>query len=160
MTDDKILEITKDVHWVGILDRELVTFDVVMHTPYGTTYNSYFINAEKKTLVETVKDKYFPVFLEKLKQLTDPAELEYIVVNHTEPDHSGSLGKLLELCPNATVVGSGNAIRYLKDMLGREFKHLQVRDGDVLDLGNKKIKVIGLSSRQGHYSPSLSQNRT
>ena len=48
MIDDKILEITKDVHWLGVLDRELVTFDVVMHTPYGTTYNSYFINAEKK----------------------------------------------------------------------------------------------------------------
>jgi NADH oxidase (H2O-forming) len=143
MTDDKILEVGKDVHWVGVLDRELVTFDVVMHTPYGTTYNSYFINAEKKALVETVKDKYFGVFLEKLKQLTDPAELEYIIVDHTEPDHSGSLGKLLDLAPNATVVGSGNAIRYLKDMLGRDFKHKQVRDGDIIDLGNRKVRVIG-----------------
>ena len=153
MIDDKILEITKDVHWVGVLDRELVTFDVVMHTPYGTTYNSYFINAEKKTLVETVKDKYFPTFLEKLKQLTDPAELEYIIVNHTEPDHSGSLHQLLEVAPNATIVGSGNAIRYLKDMLGRDFKHLQVRDGDVLDLGNKKIKVIGAANL--HWPDSI-----
>jgi len=153
MIDDKILEITKDVHWLGVLDRELVTFDVVMHTPYGTTYNSYFINAEKKALVETVKDKYFPVFLEKLKQLTDPAELEYIVVNHTEPDHSGSLSKILEIAPNATVVGSGNAIRYLKDMLGRDFKHLQVRDGDVLDLGNKKIQVIGAANL--HWPDSI-----
>ena len=143
MIDDKILEITKDVHWVGVLDRELVTFDVVMHTPYGTTYNSYFINAEKKALVETVKEKYFPVFVEKLKQLTNPADLEYIIVNHTEPDHSGSLSKLLEIAPNATVLGSGNAIRYLKDMIGFEFKHKQVRDGDVIDLGNKKIRVIG-----------------
>ena len=143
MIDDKILELTSDVHWVGVLDRELVTFDVVMQTPYGTTYNSYFINAEKKTLVETVKDKYFPVFLAKLEKFCNPADLEYIIVDHTEPDHSGGLGKLLELAPNAKVVGSGNAIRYLKDMLGREFAHIQVKDGDVLDLGNKKIRVIG-----------------
>jgi NADH oxidase (H2O-forming) len=143
MIDDKVLEISKDVHWVGVLDRELVTFDIVMHTPYGTTYNSYFINAEKKALVETVKDRYMDTFLAKLKTFCDPSELEYIIVNHTEPDHSGSLGKLLELAPNAKVVGSGNAIKYLVNMLGREFPHIQVRDGDVIDLGNKKIRVIG-----------------
>ncbi|NVO21038.1 MAG: FprA family A-type flavoprotein [Bacteroidetes bacterium] len=143
MIDDKILEITKDVHWVGVLDRELVTFDIVMHTPYGTTYNSYFINAKKKALVETVKDKYLDTFLAKLKTFCDPSELEYIIVNHTEPDHSGSLGKILEIAPDAKVVGSGNAIRYLVNMLGREFPHLQVKDGDVIDLGNKKIRVIG-----------------
>lgn len=143
MIDDKILEITKDVNWVGVLDRELLTFDVVMHTPYGTTYNSYFINADKKVLVETVKDKYFPVFLEKLKRLTDPTEIQYIVLNHTEPDHSGSLSKLLDVAPNAVVLGSGIAIRYLKDMIGHDFPHRQVKDGDVIDLGNKKLRVIG-----------------
>ncbi len=153
MNDDKILEITKDVYWVGVLDRELVSFDVVMQTPYGTTYNSYFINADKKTLVETVKDKYFTTFLAKLKTFCDPAELEYIIVNHTEPDHSGSLGKLLEIAPNAKVVGSGNAIRYLKDMLGRDFLHIQVKDGDVIDLGNKKIRVI--SAPNLHWPDSM-----
>jgi len=143
MVYDKILEVTKDVHWVGVLDRELVTFDIVMHTPYGTTYNSYFINAEKKALVETVKEKYMDIFMAKLKTFCDPSELEFIIVNHTEPDHSGSLGMLLDLAPNAKVVGSGNAIKYLVNMLGREFPHIQVKDGDVIDLGNKKIRVIG-----------------
>ncbi len=153
MIDNKILDVSNDVKWIGVLDRELVTFDVVMHTPYGTTYNSYFINAEKKTIVETVKDKYFPVFLEKLKELTNPEEIEYIIVNHTEPDHSGSLGKLLAIAPNATVVGSGNALRYLKDMLGHDFKQKQVRDGDILDLGNKKVKVIGAANL--HWPDSI-----
>lgn len=153
MIDNKILDVSANVKWIGVLDRELVTFDVVMHTPYGTTYNSYFINADKKTIVETVKDKYFPVFLEKLKQLTNPEEIEYIIVNHTEPDHSGSLGKLLDIAPHATVVGSGNALRYLKDMLGRDFRQMQVRDGDILDLGNKKIKVIGAANL--HWPDSI-----
>lgn len=143
MTDNKTLPIAQDVHWVGVLDRELVTFDIVMHTPYGTTYNSYFINAERKALVETVKDKYFDVFLAKLKTFCEPSELEYIIVNHTEPDHSGGLKKLLEIAPNARVVGSGNAIRYLGHMIGHEFPHIQVKDGDVIDLGNKQLRVIG-----------------
>jgi len=143
MTDTMTLPISPDVHWVGVLDRELVTFDIVMHTPYGTTYNSYFINAKRKALVETVKDKYFDTFLDKLKTLCDPSELEYIIVDHTEPDHSGGLKKLLELTPKAKVVGSGNAIRYLENMLGYTFPHIQVKDGDIIDLGNKKIRVIG-----------------
>jgi flavorubredoxin len=153
MIDNKILPITQDVHWVGVLDRELVTFDIVMHTPYGTTYNSYFISAEKKALVETVKDKYFDVFLNKLKTFCDPSELEYIIVDHTEPDHSGGLGKLLKLAPNAKVVGSGNAIRYLENMLGGTFPHIQVKDGDVIDLGNKKIRIIGAANL--HWPDSI-----
>lgn len=143
MTDTKTFPLSLDVHWVGVLDRELVTFDIVMHTPYGTTYNSYFINAQRKALVETVKDKYFDTFLDKLKTFCDPSELEYIIVDHTEPDHSGGLKKLLELTPRAKVVGSGNAIRYLENMLGYTFPHVQVKDGDIIDLGNKKIRVIG-----------------
>ena len=84
MNDNKILPISQDVHWIGVLDRELVTFDIVMHTPYGTTYNSYFINASRKAVVETVKDKYFDIFLAKLKTFCDPSELEFIFVNHTD----------------------------------------------------------------------------
>ncbi|MBK7029651.1 MAG: FprA family A-type flavoprotein [Bacteroidales bacterium] len=143
MNDNKILPISQDVHWIGVLDRELVTFDIVMHTPYGTTYNSYFINASRKAVVETVKDKYFDIFLAKLKTFCDPSELEFIFVNHTEPDHSGGLKKLLAIAPNAKVVGSGNAIRYLGHMLGHDFPHIQVKDGDVIDLGDKHIRVIG-----------------
>ncbi len=143
MTDTKIFPVTGDVHWVGVMDKELRTFDVIMHTPYGSTYNSYFINATKKTIVETVKLEFLDVFVEKLKKFCDPADIEYIVVNHTEPDHSGSLKKMLELSPKAKVVGSGNAIRYLKDQLGMEFPHIILKDGDVLDLGNKTLRVIG-----------------
>ena len=143
MTDNKVLEITPDVKWIGVLDPDLITFDVVMQTRYGTTYNSYFVNATKKTIIEAVKDKYWETYLAKILLVTDPIEIEYIVLDHTEPDHSGCLGKLLAISPNATVIGSGNAIRYLSDMLGTEFRHRVVKDGDVLDLGNKKLRIIG-----------------
>ncbi len=142
MTDHKILKVSEDVTWIGVLDKEIVTFDIVMETKYGTTYNSYFVNAEKKVVIETVKESFWEVWLEKLKQVVDPAEIDYIILNHTEPDHSGCLGKLLKLAPKATVVGTGNAIRYLHDLVGEEFPHLIVKDGQEIDLGNKKLKFI------------------
>jgi flavorubredoxin len=143
MNDNKVLPLTDDVSWIGVLDRDIVTFDIVMETRYGTTYNSYFINADKKVVVETVKERFWDVYLKKLSSLIDPAEIDYIVMDHTEPDHSGCLARLLEIAPKAVVVGSGNAIRYLKDLLGFEFPQLTVKDGHTLDLGNKILKFIG-----------------
>ncbi len=142
MTDNKVLEVTPDVQWIGVLDHDIVTFDIVMETKYGTTYNSYFINARKKTIIETTKVKFWDVWLEKIRAVTDPSEIEYIILNHTEPDHSGNLENLLKLAPKATVVGSGNAIRYLEDIVSVPFKSVKVKDGDTLDLGNKTLKFI------------------
>jgi len=143
MTDKTIANVSKDVTWIGVLDRDIVTFDVVMETKYGTTYNTYFIEAAKKTVVETVKEKFWDIYLAKLKQVADPAEIDYIIVNHTEPDHSGSLRHLLDLAPHARVVGSGNAIRYLNDLIGPGFDSITVKDGDTLDLGGKTLQFIG-----------------
>jgi flavorubredoxin len=134
--------ITPDVKWTGVLDYDIKTFDIVMTTDYGTTYNSYFISSQKKAIIEVAKEKFFDVFLNKLSTLTNPEELEYIILDHTEPDHSGSLSKLLDLAPSATVVGSGNAIRYLEDIMNKPFRSLVVKDGDTLDLGNKTLKFI------------------
>jgi NADH oxidase (H2O-forming) len=143
MDNSKILDLTNDVKWIGVLDRDLVTFDVVMETKYGTTYNSYFIDDTEKTIIETTKEKYWDVYEDKIRRLTDPAEIKYIVLNHTEPDHSGNLKNLLKIAPNATVVGSGSAIRYLNDLLGEAFPHKIVKDGDTLSIGRKTLKFIG-----------------
>ncbi len=143
MTNNRIIRLSEDVSWIGVLDKDIVTFDIVMETKYGTSYNSYFINSEKKAVIDTVKEAYWPVYLEKLKKLTDPAEIEYIICNHTEPDHSGSVKHLLELSPDAIVVGSGQALNYLTEITGRPFRSMKVKDGDVIDLGNKHLQVIG-----------------
>jgi len=140
--DNKILTVSPSVQWIGVLDHDLVTFDVVMETRHGTTYNSYFINAQKKTVIETVKEGFWDVYLEKLKKVTDPSEIEYIILNHTEPDHSGCLVHLLNAAPNAKVVGTNNAIRYLKDMIYTDFPYIIVKDGYMLDLGDKILQFI------------------
>jgi len=142
INDDRIIDVTDDVKWIGILDYDIKTFDIVMTTEYGTTYNSYFINAEKKALIEVAKAKFSETYFKKLKSVTDPKDISYIILNHTEPDHSGSLKMLLEMAPFATVVGSGNAIRYLEDIANVPFKSLVVKDGDTIDLGNKTLKFI------------------
>ena len=153
MTDNKIIKVSDDVTWIGVLDSDIVTFDIVMETRYGTTYNSYFINAEKKVVVETVKAPFWETYLEKLKKVTDPALIDYIVMDHTEPDHSGCLANLLQLAPDATVVSSGNGIRYLKDLLGFDFRNLVVKDGQTLDLGNKKLQFVGAANL--HWPDSM-----
>ena len=143
MNKNNILKVSETVSWIGVMDYDLVTFDIVMETRNGTTYNSYFIDADRKAIIDTVKEPFWPAYKEKLLSVTDPGKIEYIICNHTEPDHSGSLQHLLELAPEAIVVGTGQALAYLGEMTDRRFKSLKVKNGDVIDLGNKKLRVIG-----------------
>jgi len=151
--DNKVLPVSPLVKWIGVLDYDIVTFDVVMTTEYGTTYNSYFIDAHKKAVVETTKEKFWDVYLNKLQQVCNPADIEYIILNHTEPDHSGNVGNLLKIAPKAQVVGSGQAIRYMKDLLGYDFPHIIVKDGDKLSLGNTELTFI--SAPNLHWPDSM-----
>ena len=138
------LEVTKDIYWVGALDPNLRIFDIIMYTPFGTTYNSYVVRGSEKTAVfETVKEKFFDEYLERLHSLhIDIEKIDYIVVDHTEPDHAGCIGKLLEIAKNAKVVGSPAAIGFLKEIINRDFEYITVGDGDSLSLGNKTLSFI------------------
>jgi NADH oxidase (H2O-forming) len=140
--DNGIINITPVVKWIGILDYDIKTFDIVMTTEFGTTYNSYFISADKKAVIEVAKEKFSETYLKKLSSVTDPSEIQYIILDHTEPDHSGSLRLLLDIAPTAIVVGSGNAIRYLEDIVNKPFRSMVVKDGDSLDLGNRTLRFI------------------
>lgn len=140
--DEDTISITGDVKWIGIRDYDIRTFDIVMTTDFGTTYNSFFVNARKKAIIEIAKEKFSDTYFRKLESLVNPGDISYIVVDHTEPDHVGSLGKLLRMAPDAIVVGSGNAIRYLEDIVNFPFRALTVKDGDTLDLGDKKLRFI------------------
>lgn len=144
MVADKngIISITNDVYWIGILDNDIVTFDVVMETRNGTTYNSYFIDAGKKVIIDTAKETFKHEYLAKVQRVVNPAEIDYIVINHTEPDHSGNIKHLLEIAPNAIVYGSRQAINYLSEMIDKPFQSCFVKDGDILDLDGKTLKFI------------------
>ena len=136
---------TEHIWWVGALDPDLRVFDIIMHSDYGTTYNSYLLRGSQKTaLFETVKEKFFDQHLEEIRQVMDPADIDYIVVNHTEPDHSGSVAKMLEIAPNATVLGSQTAIAFLKEIVNKPFRHQAVTEKDVIDLGGLSLHFLSV----------------
>ena len=136
------LEVKKGIHWVGVLNATLRVFDVVFETRFGTTYNSYLILAEKPTLIDCVHEKFTPEYLNKLRSLINLKDICYIVVNHTEMDHSGALGHLLKEATNAQVISTRTAALFLKNILHRDFKEKVVEDGEEISLGNKKLKFI------------------
>lgn len=140
------LQIKDDIYWVGALDPNLRVFDIIMYTPYGTTYNSYVVKGNKKTAIfESVKAQFFDQYIERLTTLgIDVTNIDYIVVSHTEPDHSGSIDRLLELSPNAKIVASPVALRYLKEIVNKDFQSIPVKEGDTLSLGDKTLKFLSV----------------
>ncbi|WP_419503496.1 FprA family A-type flavoprotein [Candidatus Allofournierella excrementavium] len=134
-----------DLWWVGVEDHDLRVFDIVMHSDWGTSYNAYAVRgAEGVALFETVKEKFFDEYLANLKEVCSLDEVKYIVVGHTEPDHSGSLEKLLDLTPNATVVGSATAITFLKEIVNKPFVSRAVKEGDTIDLGGRTLTFLSV----------------
>jgi flavorubredoxin len=140
----KPVQIAEGVYWVGALDPQLRVFDIIMKADHGTTYNSYLITAgEKPVLVDTVKDRFFDQLWSNLTALVDPAKLAYVVVNHTEPDHSGALSRLLEEAPQARVVCSRQCRNFVLNILNRDVDPILVQQGDELDLGGgEKLRFI------------------
>lgn len=130
------VKISEGVHWVGALDPQLRIFDIIMKADHGTTYNAYLITGgEKIAVVDTVKAPFYDEYMENIRSLVDPADIAYVIVNHTEPDHSGSLGRLLEDAPNARVVCDRQCKNFVNNILNRDVDPMLVKDGDTLDLG-------------------------
>lgn len=141
----KTLELKKNLYWTGVLDPDLKVFDIIMETEFGTSYNSYLLKTSKSVvLFETAKVKLFDDYLTELKALVDINEIEYIVVSHTEPDHAGSIEKLLDINPNIKIVATQVAIGFLKNIVNREFNSITVKENDTLDLGDKTLRFMFL----------------
>ena len=137
------LELKKNLYWTGIKDKDLRVFDIIMETEFGTTYNSYLIKGSEKTaLFETAKFKFFDTYLEELEQLVDINKIDYIIVDHTEPDHAGSVEKLIEMNPNIKIVGTAVAISFLKNIVNRDFYSIAVKENDTLSLGDKTLHFM------------------
>lgn len=137
------LEVKKDIYWVGALDFDIRTFDIVMYTEYGTTYNSYIVKgAEKTVLIEAVKERFSDEHEDRINGLCEITDIDYVVVNHTEPDHSSAIKNIIQKNPKVTVLGSCNAIKYLKEIVNIPFKYQEVKEDLTIDLGGKTLNFI------------------
>lgn len=136
-------KINESVSFVGIMNPNMRVFDIVMKTDSGTSYNSYIVKGSEKTaLIETSHANFFEIYMDNIRQVCDPASIDYIVLNHNEPDHSGALAQVLEQLPNAKIVASQAGALYLKNITNKELDIIKVKDGDTLDLGGKTLQFI------------------
>ena len=133
------MEIKENVFYVGVTDEKLKVFDVVMQTEYGTTYNSYLIKGKNETaLIDTVKSEFCDKLISNIENYVDINKLNYLIVNHTEPDHAGSIGRILSMNPEIVVCGTKMAIDFVRNIVNFDFKSKVLTANDSLDLGGKE----------------------
>jgi flavorubredoxin len=138
-----VLKLREGFYWTGIQDASLKVFDIIMTTEFGTTYNSYLLQTGGKTvLFETAKEKFWDDYLEKLQELTDVSEIDYLVVSHTEPDHSGSIEHLLDLCPKLQIISTPTANKFIREIVNRDFNGITIKDEERMQIGEKTLRFM------------------
>ncbi|WP_305044625.1 FprA family A-type flavoprotein [Geoalkalibacter sp.] len=136
-------EIRPDVFWVGARHPELEVFDELFPTRHGTTYNAYLVRgSEKIALIDTVKAMFTDEYLDKLQKLVPLSDIDVVVVNHAEPDHSGALGRLLEINPDIEVYCTRAGENFLRQIHEIPFRAHAVGDGEELSLGDKTLRFL------------------
>ncbi|WP_294703286.1 FprA family A-type flavoprotein [uncultured Fusobacterium sp.] len=134
-------KITENVTWIGVNDRKTERFENYMPLPYGVTYNSYFIDDEKTCVIDAVEIGSASTFLDKIVECLSGRALDYIIVNHVEPDHSSGLKEVIRLFPNVKIVGNAKTLGMLQaftpDFPVENF--VTIKEGDILELGTHKL---------------------
>ncbi|NJM73266.1 MAG: MBL fold metallo-hydrolase [Scytonema sp. RU_4_4] len=129
------VEIAPNTTAIRCLDWDRDRFDIEFGLQNGTTYNSYLIKGDRVVLVDTSHTKFRDLYLNTLKSLINPKAIDYIIVSHTEPDHSGLVEDVLQLAPRATVLASKVALQFLENLVHDPFSKRIVKSGDRVDLG-------------------------
>lgn len=134
------MKIADNVYYVGVSNPTLRVFDIIMCTEYGTTYNSYLVKgADKTALIDGAHKGFEANFQENVEAITDFANIDYMVVNHTEPDHSGAIRLVIEKNPDIVVYGTTACLKNLDNIVRLPFNRVAVKDGDTLELGGKTL---------------------
>jgi len=135
-------EITKGIYYIGVDDHHTELFENLWSIPFGVSYNSYLIVDEKIALVETVKGPWSDEWLNNIRDLIDPSKIDYIIMNHMEPDHTSSLPDIAKLAPNAIMVYTPKAAPMQKSFYDVPLQEKLVEDLEELNLGSKTLKFV------------------
>ncbi|MGR8935141.1 MAG: FprA family A-type flavoprotein [Gammaproteobacteria bacterium] len=140
----KAVALSERVHWIGALDPNLRTFDVILKTANGTSYNAYLVRgSEGVAIIDTVKEGFGEVFFTRLESVAAYAEIKAIVLNHLEPDHTGALPELMRRAPHAQLYISQKAQSMLKALLKRDrLSFTPVSTGDRISLGDRTLEFL------------------
>ena len=137
------VRVLENIFWVGAVDWNVRYFHGFTYSTHrGTTYNAYLILDKKTALIDTVYGPFATEMIEKIKEIIDPSEIEYIVANHVETDHSGSISEILKLAPQAKVIGTARCKEGLQKHYFGNWDFQVVKTGDEIDLGKRSLKFI------------------
>ncbi len=134
--------ITNDIHYVGVNDRNKTLFEGLWPLPNGVSYNAYLINDEKVCLIDTVEVDFFVQFIENIRGVIGDRPIDYLVVNHMEPDHSGSLALIKKYYPDVKIVGNKKTFGMMAGFYGIEEAGMEVKNGDSLSLGQHTLQFF------------------
>lgn len=132
--------ITNNIHFIGVNDRETHLFENLWPLDKGVSYNAYLINDEKVAIIDTVKNTKMGPFIEKIESLIGERTVDYLIINHMEPDHSGAITAIQDKYPNVKIVGNQKTFDILENFFGKMDNYHIIEDGDILNLGEHQLK--------------------
>jgi len=146
------VKVSEHVYWVGAIDWTIRDFHGYT-TPHGSTYNAYLVMADEITLIDTVKAPFMGEMLSRIKSVVDPSQIKYIISNHSEMDHSGSLPQVIDLIQPKKVFASTIGTKTLKELFHDQHEIIPVKDGETLSLGNMELTFM--ETRMIHWPDSM-----
>lgn len=135
-------EITSKIHYVGVNDRNKELFEGLWPLPNGVSYNSYLIVDEKICLVDTVEATFFVNYIKNIQNVIGDRPIDYLIINHMEPDHSGSIALIKKYYPNIKVVGNKKTFGMMQGFYGIGGDEIEVKSGDKLSLGSYELTFV------------------
>lgn len=147
-----MVQVKEGIHWVGAVDWSIRNFHGYI-THRGSSYNSYLVIDEKVALIDFVKAPFAEEQVARISEVIDPKKVDYIVANHAEPDHSGSIRRIIEACPNAEVIATERCINTLLKYYGGDLKITPIEKKPTLKLGKKSLTFVPVP--MAHWPDSM-----
>ncbi|MGM0410593.1 MAG: FprA family A-type flavoprotein [Bacillota bacterium] len=137
---NQITKLNDDIYWVGVNDRETDLFEALWPLPEGISYNSYLIIDEKTALIDTVKFDYHESYLKKIESILGDKKLDYLIINHMEPDHSGDVKAIKEKYPEIKIIGNKKTLSFLEGFYNIKEGVKAINNGESINLGNRELE--------------------
>ena len=135
-------KITENIYYVGVNDRNKSLFEGLWPLPYGVSYNSYLIDDEKVCLIDTVEVDFFTQYIEHIQEVIGNRKVDYLVINHMEPDHSGSIALIKKYYPEIQIIGNKKTFQMMEGFYGIAEGTLEVKNGDTVELGKQTLNFV------------------